>query len=197
MEFYESFMKFRFADDDVFCIQDDPLVIQSTQIKACECVAYLHPKVALIEAKSSSPKEIVGSSFLNKIKHKFEDTLRVFNGIRNKEYGLEAYRRLPVNLRDATIVPKDYRVCLIIHGHRLDWLNGLHDALQVSMHDILKEWHIPDSNIKVYNEELALEDKLIVAFVPRDERDALRETQGPNGNMSKEKAKAWFEDHSI
>lgn len=46
MEFYESFMKFSFADSDVFCIEADPLVVNSTGQKACECVVLLSPRVA-------------------------------------------------------------------------------------------------------------------------------------------------------
>ena len=52
MEFIESFMKFSFADDDLFCIEKDPLVIETDGIKACECVVLINPNVALIEAKS-------------------------------------------------------------------------------------------------------------------------------------------------
>ena len=40
MEFIESFMKFSFSDDDI----------------ACECVVLISENVALIEAKSSSPR---------------------------------------------------------------------------------------------------------------------------------------------
>ena len=51
MEFYESFMKFSFPDEDVFCIEKDPLVTGTDGIKACECVVFINPHVALIEAK--------------------------------------------------------------------------------------------------------------------------------------------------
>lgn len=63
MEFYESFMKFSFPDEDVFCIEKDPLVTGTDGIKACECVVFINPHVALIEAKSSSPKDICGDKF--------------------------------------------------------------------------------------------------------------------------------------
>ena len=87
MEFYESFMKFSFADEDVFCIENDSLVQNSDHIKACECVVLLHPQVALIEAKASSPREVAGSAFIEDIKQKFADSLRLFNEIKNKEHG--------------------------------------------------------------------------------------------------------------
>lgn len=45
MEFYESFMKFSFADDDVFRIEDDPLVENIKGIESCECIVLLNPNV--------------------------------------------------------------------------------------------------------------------------------------------------------
>ena len=76
MEFYESFMKFSFADSDVFCIEADPLVVNSTGQKACECVVLLSPRVAFIEAKASAPKEVASSAFMDEIKRKFADSLK-------------------------------------------------------------------------------------------------------------------------
>ena len=54
MEFIESFMKFSFSDDDI--IEDDELVKDVENVKACECVVLISENVALIEAKSSSPR---------------------------------------------------------------------------------------------------------------------------------------------
>lgn len=190
MEFYESFMKFSFADEDVFCIENDSLVQNSDHIKACECVVLLHPHVALIEAKASSPREVAGSAFIEDIKQKFVDSLRLFNEIKNKEHGEEAYLRLPVNLRSLTLNADDYLICLIVHGHKLEWLIGLQDAFREALREVIEQWNIKDYKVKVYNEEMALEKRLIVAYVPKEQRDILRE---PNGNISQEKMKEWFD----
>lgn len=56
MEFIESFMKFSFSDDDIFRIEEDELVKDVENVKACECVVLISQNVALIEAKSSSPR---------------------------------------------------------------------------------------------------------------------------------------------
>lgn len=190
MEFYESFMKFSFADEYVFCIENDSLVQNSDHIKACECVVLLHPQVALIEAKASSPREVAGSAFIEDIKQKFADSLRLFNEIKNKEHGEEAYLRLPVNLRSLTLNADDYLICLIVHGHKLEWLIGLQDAFREALREVIEQWNIKDYKVKVYNEEMALEKRLIVAYVPKEQRDILRE---PNGNISQEKMKEWFD----
>lgn len=163
MEFYESFMKFSFADSDVFCIEADPLVVNSTGQKACECVVLLSPRVAFIEAKASAPKEVASSAFMDEIKRKFADSLRLFNEIKNKQHGDGAFNRLPIRLRELSIDPQSYLICLIVHGHQLDWLVGLQDAFRDAMREVVTEWNIQDSNVRVYNEETALESKLIVA----------------------------------
>lgn len=91
--------------------------------------------------------------------------------------------------------PQSYLICLIVHGHQLDWLVGLQDAFRDAMREVVTEWNIQDSNVRVYNEETALESKLIVAYIPKEERDSVRETDAKS-NMSAEKAKEWFHLHN-
>lgn len=127
MEFYESFMKFRFADEDVFCIEKDVAVTQTEGIEACECVVWLQPNVVWIEAKASSPKPQNGEKidgFIEKICKKFTDSMSLFDDLRNKRLGEEAFGRLPRHLQGDLPDWDHYLICLIIHGHQLDWLNG-------------------------------------------------------------------------
>lgn len=194
MEFYESFMKFCFSDEDVFRIENDPLVRESEGVKACECIVLINSRVALIEAKASSPKEICGDKFedfIFDIKQKFSDSLRLFNEVKNKEHGEEAFLRLPLHLQSLRITADQYVICLIVHAHQIDWLVGLQDAFRGAMRDVLNQWNIKDSQVKVFNEETALENRLIVAFIPKDERDIVRE----KSSISQEKMKDWFSKH--
>ncbi|MDO4510956.1 MAG: hypothetical protein Q4B68_03950 [Bacteroidales bacterium] len=195
MEFYESFMKFSFADDDIFRIEDDELAKATKGIKACECVVLISENVALVEAKSSAPRidnEEKFNHFISDIRQKFAHSLRLFNDIKNKEHGEAAFLRLPINLQLAQLPTDTYKIYLIVHGHKWDWLLGLIDALRVALKEEVKKWNLRDSNIKVFNEESALENHLIVAFVPREEVQSLRQ---PDGNMDQELAKQWFSDH--
>lgn len=135
MEFIESFMKFAFADDDVFRIEKDELVCGCSGLKACECVVLISPRIAFIEAKSSTPNPNSGerfNEFIDDIKQKFTDSLNLFEGIKTGHLGEEALMRLLLNLRNAEIHTNDYLIYLIVHGHRLDWLSGLQDALRSS-----------------------------------------------------------------
>lgn len=195
MEFYESFMKFSFPDEDIFKIEEDELVTQTEGKEACECVVFINPHVALIEAKASSPQinnKEKFEQFILKITQKFSDSLRLYSDIKDRIHGDVAYDRLPVNLKAIDLSSYEYLICLIIHGHELGWLLGLQDAFRDALHAVVDQWHIKDSNVKVFNEEIALEKQLIVAYIPKEERDSVRE---PNGNMDKELARQWFENH--
>ncbi len=195
MEFIESFMKFSFSDDDLFRIEEDELVTKVENVKACECVVLISENIALIEAKSSAPKidnEERFQSFISDIGQKFADSLQLFNDIKSKAKGDEAYQRLPVNLQTTEVQSQDYKIYLIIHGHQIDWLLGLIDALRVELSEVVKQWNLRDSNIKVYNEETALENKLIVAYIPRAETNALRL---PDGSIDDAKVQSWFRTH--
>ena len=195
MEFIESFMKFSFSDDDIFRIEEDELVKDVENVKACECVVLISENVALIEAKSSSPRienEEKFQKFISDISQKFADSLQLFSDIKSKEKGDEAFQRLPVNLQNTQIATEAYKIYLIIHGHQLDWLLGLMDALRKELNDVVKQWNLRDSNIKVYNEATALENKLIVAYIPKAETKALRL---PDGSVDDAKVQAWFATH--
>ena len=195
MEFIESFMKFSFSDDDIFRIEEDELVKDVENVKACECVVLISENVALIEAKSSSPRienEEKFQKFISDIGQKFADSLQLFSDIKSKEKGDEAFQRLPVNLQNTQIATEAYKIYLIIHGHQLDWLLGLMDALRKELNDVVKQWNLRDSNVKVYNEATALENRLIVAYIPKAETKALRL---PDGSVDDAKVQAWFAAH--
>ena len=195
MEFIESFMKFSFSDDDIFRIEEDELVKDVKNVKACECVVLISENVALIEAKSSSPQidnEERFQKFISDIGQKFADSLQLFSDIKNKAKGEEAFQRLPVNLQNTQIATEAYKIYLIIHGHQLDWLLGLMDALRKELKDVVKQWNLRDSNVKVYNEAIALENKLIVAYIPKAETKALRLS---DGSIDDAKVQAWFDAH--
>jgi len=188
-------MKFSFSDDDIFRIEEDELVKDVENVKACECVVLISENVALIEAKSSSPRienEEKFQKFISDIGQKFADSLQLFSDIKSKEKGDEAFQRLPVNLQNTQIATEAYKIYLIIHGHQLDWLLGLMDALRKELNDVVKQWNLRDSNIKVYNEATALENKLIVAYIPKAETKVLRL---PDGSVDDAKVQAWFAAH--
>ena len=197
MEFIESLMKFSFADDDVFRIEKDELIRGHSGRKACECVVLISPRIAFIEAKASTPNPDSSerfNEFIDDIKQKFKDSLNLFEGIMKGHLGKEVLMRLPANLRNAEVPTNDYLIYLIVHGHRLDWLPGLQDALREALRDVIKEWNLRDSNVKALNEEIAKELHLITDYVPRDIADSLRQD---NGNADEVAVSHWFAENGI
>ena len=189
-------MKFSFPDEDVFCIEKDPLVRETEGVKACECIVLINPHVTLIEAKASSPKDMCGDKFKDfilDVKKKFADSLLLFCEVKNKKHGEAPFLRLPLHLRNLQIPSEQYVICLIVHGHKIDWLGGLQDAFRDAMRDVVNEWNMRDSQIKVFNEEMALENRLIVSYIPKSERDTIREQ---DGSISLEKTIDWFNRHT-
>jgi len=193
MEFVESFMKFSFPDDDCFRIEKDPINTRITGKKSCECIVFINPKTALIEAKAStpnpskSPEEL--KDFIDDIKQKFADSLALFNDIKNKKFGDDSFQRLPKTLREIKISSDSYLICLIIHGHEVEWLPGLTDFLKDGLRDVIKQWNLKDANVKAYNEETAKANKLIVAYIPKEQIGSLKKQ---DRTPDEEKIKQWF-----
>lgn len=87
-------MKFSFSDDDIFRIEEDELVKDVENVKACECVVLISENVALIEAKSSSPRienEEKFQKFISDIGQKFADSLQLFSDIKSKKKAMRLF----------------------------------------------------------------------------------------------------------
>lgn len=178
MEFNESFMRFSFPEDDCFKIEEDDLVRGRQGVKACECVVYLSGDVAFIEAKSSTPRPNnlqKLEEFLAAIVEKFQSSLEIYTGIKNGVYGEETMSRLPKNLRNESQSFDHYRIYLIVYGHKLEWLPGLSDTVKDRLREVIASYAIKDSQIKVLNEELALDARLIVCYYPLDMAEQLKD----------------------
>lgn len=196
MEVVESFMQFSFNDEDFFFIENDPLVHDIH--KTCEFVVLVDEHTLLIEAKSSAPhpksKEDF-NDFLVEIRQKFEQALSIFVGIKNNEYGEEAFNRLPIHLREVKLDLNSYVLYLIIHGHDDSWMPGLQDSLKEALRDVVAKWQIPDSNIKALNHEMAMQLHLIVNYIPIEELDAVK-TPSNDTEQHKVNAREWFARNS-
>lgn len=189
MELYESFMKFSFADEDIFLIEEDPLVkdIHPT----CECVVLISEKVAFIEAKSSSPRPGTRNytEFFDEIRKKFDMALQMFVEIKSGGYGEEPFLRLPDNLRLSAVPTSDYAIYLIIHGNEYDWMPGLQESLRETLREVIDRWNIQDTNVKALNEIEAKRMNLIVSYIPVDR---LSEVKVDDSEQSRRNAMDWF-----
>lgn len=168
--FTESEMTFEFEDDCLYRIELSQLLTKvnscadcTSSYSTCECVVKQGDKVLLIEAKTSfaDPASDEGKTFCKRIEEivsKFRDTMSVFHAARlrhpqEQKFGGELWN---TKLEKAT-----YELILIIRNHDKEWLQPVSDSLKSRLKPFLRLWRIADTNIKVYNEQLARKNNII------------------------------------
>lgn len=195
MEFVESFMQFRFCDEDVFMIEKDPLVTVPDGVKSVECVVLMSNRIALIEAKSSTPNSTNKEKFdefIADIREKFSTSLRLFSEIHSHGHGEEAFERLPIHLRELQLEEGQYAIYLIVHGHQESWMGGLQDALREALRDVIEQWNIDDVNVKAFNHTMAKELCLIVDYIPLEVLPSIKVPEDDT-EQHRKNAVEWFE----
>lgn len=158
--FEESKMTFSFPEDDVYRIEKSPL-LADVELKATECVVRKGDILLFVEAKSSTPRpqlEDKFDQFINEISTKFIHSLVFYNALMLRHDGKE----LPINVKNVNLSDVGYSFILVVHGHKLEWLPPLMDALKSSMRHTLKLWNISDVAVKVMNDQIALSNHIIV-----------------------------------
>lgn len=117
-----------------------------------------------MEAKCSTPRpqsiEQFGQ-FICDITDKFVHSMIFYNAVmlRHQE------EMLPEVIKKVDLRTVRYSFVLIIHGHKLEWLPPLMDALRSKMRDMLRLWNIADIDMKVMNDQMALDSQLIVKSI--------------------------------
>jgi len=159
--FEESQMTFSFPKEEVYRIEKSNLLAK-VHLKATECAVWRNGKVVFVEAKSSTPrpqKEEQFEQFICDITDKFVHSITFYNAVmlRHQE------EVIPDVLKGVDLCAAQYSFILVIHGHKLEWLPPLMDALRSRMSDMLKLWNISDIEVKVINDQMALDAQLIIA----------------------------------
>lgn len=162
MTFEESGMTFSFDENDIFYIEKSERFNRIEGAKPCECVVMHDGKVFLIEAKSSSPRPQNSEqfvTFVGEIAQKFTDSYTYYNAAHQKRQHPDM---VSLNLQAIPLARQDYEFCLIINGHKREWLAPVLDQLKIMMKKTLKLWGFDDACVKVVNEQGALSKGLIV-----------------------------------
>lgn len=159
--FEESKMVFSFPEDDVYRIEKSSLLAE-VELKATECVVRRGEVLMFVEAKSSTPQPRTVEKFddfIDDITTKFTHSLVFYNAVMLRHEDEE----LPKNVKVADLSNISYSFVLVIHGHKIEWLPPLMDALKSRMRYTLKLWNISDVAVKVMNDQMALANHIIVA----------------------------------
>lgn len=172
ISFIESNMTFSFPETNLYRIEKDKIANKAKGFSVCECVVLTGgKKISFIEAKSSAPnpdgekgKERF-TEFLEEITQKFKDSLSIYHAVLSRHNG----EGMPTKFKKIALKDADFKLYLIILGHKDEWLVRLNDSLKSQMKGVLHLWNIRDINVKVLNEKLAKERGLITDFTSKEQ----------------------------
>lgn len=140
MEFVESGLNFRLADNNCFRIEKHSLALKhhrhsSQNIKACEFISFIKDRMVFVEAKSSAPLNTNGkvedlmlngvkmpdnwtaydnyTTFLRNITKKFVDSYNILRAISEGRHGIEERKNL--HLPSTTVDNENIEFVLILN----------------------------------------------------------------------------------
>lgn len=197
MEIVESNMMFSCSDKDSFSIEKSDIMNDYDSLKACEFFAMINGKLAMIEAKSSSPQPKNGVEFddyITGIVQKFVDTLLMFNAIMLDRHEKNYKDGLPDSIKMQDIGKLQYALYLVVHGNKTEWMIPIQDALKRSLRHVLNAWNIPDVNVYALNHEDAQAKGLIRQYLPVDVLEQFK-LNGLKGQALLSQVEQWFKDN--
>lgn len=120
------------------------------------------PKVWIIEAKSSSPRPETQpgfDDFIEEIREKLTNGLNLCMATCLKRHA--TWTELPSLFQTLDLERIDFRLLLVINGHKEEWLPPLQDALKKALNSTVKTWHLSANSVVVLNHTLAQQQGLI------------------------------------
>jgi len=119
------------------------------------------PKVWIVEAKSSSPRPETErfDCYIEEIREKLTNALNLCVAICLKRHC--QWRELPIHFQTLDLEKIDFRLILVINGHKDEWLPPLQDTLKKKLNSTVKTWNLSPISVAVLNEKLAKEKGLI------------------------------------
>lgn len=122
------------------------------------------PAVWIIEAKTSAPKinnDADFPRFIHEIHEKLLNSLALTMAALLGRHGAKAKEELPAEFQALDLAKAEFFFILVIREHKIDWLPPLQGELAKSLKATIKSWKMPPQATFVYNQSLAIEEKLI------------------------------------
>ena len=161
----ESGMSFPVDELKSFHIEKSSFVNSLDGMAKCEFISLTKsPEIVFVEAKTSfsKPKNVNDyAENIQEIVRKFNDSVQIVNAIllRHKDkLDNIGVPKVYEHIDRSTI---GYRFYLVIKEHKDDWLIPISDDLKSKMKTIFRLWNIPDTSLKVLNEDMARRKGLI------------------------------------
>lgn len=114
------------------------------------------PLILVIEVKSSSPHPETQpnfTEFIDEIREKLTNGLMLTIASILERHEV-AQRELSQEFKDLDLAICEFRLILVINGHKEEWLPPLKDALTRSLHSTIKTWALGATPIMVLNEKM-------------------------------------------
>jgi hypothetical protein len=151
----ESNMFFgEYSADDVFLVEKSA-IREHLGVKPVEFVLrYRTGEILLIEAKSSSPQpsnEIDFGEFIAEITEKFVHTVELYFAVVLSRLN-DTKDEMPECFKSADYATTEVTLLLVIHGHKIQWLPPIKDALKSQLKRTIKTWRL---EVAVMNHEQA------------------------------------------
>jgi hypothetical protein len=121
------------------------------------------PVIWIVEAKSSSPCPANTPSFSNFIEEiccKLSNALQLWLALRLGRHP-ETFAELATPFRQVALDKINFRLILVIKGHRAAWLPPLQEALANALRPVIKTWALSPNAVVVMNDTMACRYGLI------------------------------------
>jgi len=162
-EIPESGMIFLCEEDDVFHIEESAVYKKMQGVKIAEFLLIKSRKVFVIEAKSSSPSpnnKIGFDGFIQEIHEKLLNAFSLGMAIFLNRHPQK--ETLPANFQNLDLSKNtQFILCLVIKGHKTEWLAPIQDELKKSLSGTMKTWALSPNAVVVMNDEIAREKGFI------------------------------------
>ncbi|MFN0080445.1 MAG: hypothetical protein ACKVY0_28585 [Prosthecobacter sp.] len=121
-------------------------------------------QVWIVEAKKSSPQKVADpqrfDEFIGELRDKLLNGLSLGLASMLGRH-LAAENELPQAFRDLDLKLAEFRLIVVINGHRDEWLPPLDDALKIALHSTIKTWALGANSVAVLNDKMARKHGLI------------------------------------
>lgn len=162
-EITESDMIFLCEEADVFHIEESAIYKKMEGVKIAEFLLIKSPKLFVIEAKSSSPipnNKINFDEFIQEIHEKLLNAFSLGMAICLNRH--QQKETLPTNFQNLDLSKSThFLLCLVIKGHKTEWLAPIQDELKKSLSVTMKTWALSPNSVVVINDEIARQQGLI------------------------------------
>ena len=166
IDIIESKMVFPVEKENTFLIEKSKSVSKKRGLKSVEFVELKNfaknPSLRFVEAKTSNPnftnndndnKEKL-DEYIHDIREKFQNAVSILFSSLSKRKGLDdVFNELPTGIQSVNYKNVECGLWLVVKDSEPEWLIPVLASLKKELKPMLKCWNIPDSNVKVINED--------------------------------------------